>query len=78
MNDRIRVDGTRALAEATARAGAKMLVVQSISWIARPADESAFDEDSPFHADPSIRSTADMETGPAAERRLIVLFRIHC
>jgi len=61
MNDRIRVDGTRALAEATARAGAKMLVVQSITWIARPADESAFDEDSPFHADPSIRSTADME-----------------
>ena len=61
MNDRIRVDGARALAEATARAGANMLVVQSITWIARPADESAFDEDSPFHAAPSIRSTADME-----------------
>jgi len=61
MNNRIRVEGTRALAEATARAGAKMLVLQSITWIARPADGSAFDEDSPFNSDPSIRTTADME-----------------
>jgi len=56
------VDGTRALAEATARAGAKMLVVQNITWIARPVDGSAFDEDSPFNSDPSIRSVAEMET----------------
>jgi nucleoside-diphosphate-sugar epimerase len=62
MNNRIRVDVTRAPAEATARAGAKTLVVQSITWIARPADGSAFDEDSPVNSDPSIRSTADMET----------------
>jgi nucleoside-diphosphate-sugar epimerase len=62
MNNRIRVDGTRALAEATASAGANIFVVQGMTWIARPADGSAFDEDSPFNSDPSIRPTADMET----------------
>ncbi len=62
MNDRIRRDGTRALAECTARIGAKMLLVQSITWVARPADGSAFDEDSPLNPDFTTQSTADMET----------------
>ncbi len=62
MNDRIRVEGTRALVEATARVGGKTLVVQSITWIARPADESEFDEGSPYNSDPMIQSTAVMET----------------
>jgi hypothetical protein len=39
-----------------------MLVVQSVTRIARPADGSAFDEDSPFNSDPSTQTTADMET----------------
>jgi nucleoside-diphosphate-sugar epimerase len=62
MNSRIRAEGTCALAEATDRVGAKILVVQSITWIARPSDGSAFDENSPFNSDPSIQSTAEMET----------------
>lgn len=62
INNRIRVQGTRALVEATARVGAKMLVVQSITWIARPADGSEFDEHSPYNSDSTIHSTAEMET----------------
>ena len=61
-NDRIRREGTRALATAAARAGAKQFLVQSITWVARPEDESAFDEDSPPHTDFVTRSTAEMET----------------
>jgi nucleoside-diphosphate-sugar epimerase len=62
MNNRIRVEGTCALVEATERVGAKMIVVQSITWIARPSDGSAFDEYSAFNSDPTIQSTAEMET----------------
>jgi nucleoside-diphosphate-sugar epimerase len=61
-NDQIRREGTRALAECAARTGAKKLLVQSITWVARPADQSAFDEDSPFHTDPVSQSAAEMET----------------
>lgn len=61
MNDRIRRDGTRALAEAAARIGAAALLVQSITWVARPADQSAFDEDSPVNPDAITQSAADME-----------------
>jgi nucleoside-diphosphate-sugar epimerase len=62
MNNRIRVDGTRTLAEAAARVGAKMFVVQSVTWVARPADGSAFDENSPFNSDPILRTAGEMET----------------
>lgn len=61
-NDRIRHEGTRALAECAARTGAKKLLVQSITWVARPADHGAFNEDSPFHTDPISQSAAEMET----------------
>jgi nucleoside-diphosphate-sugar epimerase len=60
-NDRIRREGTRALAEAAAKTGAAALVVQSITWVARPADQSAFDEDSPVHPDAVTQSAAEME-----------------
>ncbi len=62
LNDRIRRDGTRALARAAANVGAKQFLVQSITWVARPADQSAFDENSPLRPEPNIQSTADMET----------------
>ena len=62
MNDRIRRDGTRALADCAARIGARMLLVQSITWAARPTDGSAFDEDSPLCPDFITQSAADMET----------------
>ncbi|MGH9745795.1 MAG: NAD-dependent epimerase/dehydratase family protein [Candidatus Acidiferrales bacterium] len=61
-NDRIRIDGTRALAEAAAKVGAKQFLVQSITWVARPADQSAFDENTPPHTDFVTRSTLEMET----------------
>jgi nucleoside-diphosphate-sugar epimerase len=62
MNDRIRRDGTKALAECAARVGAKTLLVQSITWVARPSDQGPFDEDSPFNTDFVTKSAGDMET----------------
>jgi len=62
MNDRIRRSGTRALAETAGRIGAEALLVQSITWVARPADQSAFDENSPLQPDAVTQSAADMET----------------
>ena len=44
MNDRLRRDGTRALAEAAGRVNAKSFVFQSIVWAVRPPDQSPFDE----------------------------------
>jgi nucleoside-diphosphate-sugar epimerase len=61
MNDRIRREGTRVLAEVAARVGAKMFMVQSISWVARPEDQGPFNEDSPVHPDFITQSAADME-----------------
>jgi nucleoside-diphosphate-sugar epimerase len=62
MNDRIRREGTKALAECAARVGAKAMLVQSITWVARPAGQGPFDEDSPLHTDFVTKSAADMET----------------
>jgi nucleoside-diphosphate-sugar epimerase len=61
-NDRIRRDGTRALALTAGRVGARQFLVQSITWVARPENQSAFDEDSPPHTDFITRSTVEMET----------------
>lgn len=44
LNDRLRREGTRALTEAAAKLGAKTYVQQSVVWVARPADDSFFDE----------------------------------
>ncbi|HEU4510416.1 MAG TPA: NAD(P)-dependent oxidoreductase [Pyrinomonadaceae bacterium] len=44
MNDRLRREGTRALAQAAAKLGAKSYIQQSVVWVARPADDSFFDE----------------------------------
>ena len=62
MNDRIRLEGTRALADCAARIGAKSFLVQSITWVARPADRDPFDEDSPYHTDFVTQSAAEMES----------------
>lgn len=43
-NDRLRREGTRALTEAAAKLGARTYIQQSIVWVARPADDSFFDE----------------------------------
>jgi 2-alkyl-3-oxoalkanoate reductase len=44
LNDRLRREGTRALTEAAAKLGAKTYLQQSVVWVARPADDSFFDE----------------------------------
>lgn len=47
MNDRLRREGTEALTEAAARLGARTYIQQSVVWVARPADDSFFDEKTP-------------------------------
>jgi 2-alkyl-3-oxoalkanoate reductase len=61
MNDHIRRKGTRCLTEAAGKVGAKAYLQQSIVWVARPKDESAFDEDSPVVPEPAIQSAIDAE-----------------
>src|SRR6202140_3506673 len=61
MNDRIRRKGTRCLTEAAAKIGAKTYLQQSVVWVARPRDESAFDEDSPAVPEPAVQSAIDAE-----------------
>ena len=61
MNDRIRRKGTRCLTEAAAKIGAKSYVQQSIVWVARPKDDSPFDESSPVVPEPTIQSAIDSE-----------------
>jgi len=62
MNDRIRRKGTRCLTEAASKIGAKTYLQQSITWVARPKDDSPFDENSPLVPDPKIQSAIDAET----------------
>jgi 2-alkyl-3-oxoalkanoate reductase len=61
MNDRIRRKGTRCLTEAAAKIGAKTYLHQSIAWVARPKNDSPFDEDSPTVPEPTIQSAIDAE-----------------
>jgi nucleoside-diphosphate-sugar epimerase len=61
MNDHIRRKGTRCLTEAAAKIGAKTYLQQSIAWVARPKDDSPFDEDSALVPDPTIQSAIDAE-----------------
>ena len=61
MNDHIRRKGTRCLSEAAAKIGAKTYLQQSIAWVARPQDDSAFDENSPVIPDPAVQSAIDAE-----------------
>jgi 2-alkyl-3-oxoalkanoate reductase len=59
INDRIRVEGTRALTEVASRVGASQFIFQSVAWVARPDDQSAFDENSPANPDEVIRSAVE-------------------
>jgi nucleoside-diphosphate-sugar epimerase len=61
MNDRIRREGTRALVEAAARVGARLYLQQSVVWVARPEDESSFDEDTEPRPAPLYRAANDAE-----------------
>lgn len=61
MNDRLRREGTRALAACAAKTGARVFLQQSIVWLARPADGSFFDEASRPNPDDITRSALDGE-----------------
>lgn len=62
LNDRLRREGTRALTEAAAMLGAKTYIQQSIVWVARPTDDSFFDERTPVEQpDEVYRSAFDGE-----------------
>src|SRR5216684_5378505 len=61
MNDHIRRKGTRCLTEAAAKIGAKTYLQQSITWVARPKNESPFDENSPTVPAPAVQSAIDAE-----------------
>ena len=62
LNDRLRREGTRALTEAAAKVGAKTYLQQSIVWVARPTDDSFFDEKTPIERpDELYRSAYDGE-----------------
>lgn len=60
-NDRIRREGTRALAAAAGAVGAEQYVQQSVTLVARQPDGSAFDEDSVPHPDRLTQSALDGE-----------------
>ncbi|HEY8558859.1 MAG TPA: NAD-dependent epimerase/dehydratase family protein [Pyrinomonadaceae bacterium] len=62
MNDRLRREGTRALTQAAAKIGARVYLQQSVVWVARPADDSFFDETTAGeNSDELYRSARDGE-----------------
>ena len=79
MNDHIRRKGTRCLAEAAGKIGAKAYIQQSVVWVANPKDGVPFDEDSPVVADSLLQSAVDAEAiareGGAAEGFTTVILR---
>lgn len=61
INDRIRIQGIESLIEVARRTSAKQLILQSVVWVARPDDESPFDEDDPVNPDEGTASAATAE-----------------
>jgi nucleoside-diphosphate-sugar epimerase len=61
MNDRLRREGTSSLALCAAKVGARIYLQQSIVWLARPADDSFFDETSEPNTDAVTQSALDAE-----------------
>ncbi|MGD9723031.1 MAG: NAD-dependent epimerase/dehydratase family protein [Pirellulales bacterium] len=61
LNDRIRRQGTEALARCAGQVGARTFVFQSIVWVASPSDGSPFDESSPPRPTNVTQSALDGE-----------------
>lgn len=61
LNDRVRREGAQVLTKAAVNVGADQYLQQSIVWVARQPDGTAFDEDSARHPDPSTQSAVDAE-----------------
>ena len=60
-NDRIRVEGTKALIDAARNVNATKLILQSIVWVARQPDGSWFDEDATPRPDRTAQSAVEAE-----------------
>lgn len=61
INDEIRIKGIESLCEVARRTGAGQLIFQSVVWVARPDDQSPFDEDAPVNPDDVTQSAASAE-----------------
>lgn len=61
LNDRVRREGAENLTDAVAAVGADRHLQESVVWVARQPDGSAFDEDSPTHPTPTTASAVDAE-----------------
>ncbi len=61
INDEIRIRGVESLIEVARRTGARQLIFQSVVWVARPDDESPFDERAPVSPDDVTQSAATAE-----------------
>jgi 2-alkyl-3-oxoalkanoate reductase len=61
LNDQVRINGIESLSEVALRTETKHLIFQSIVWVARPDDQSAFDEDTPVNPDEVTDSAAKAE-----------------
>ena len=62
MNDRIRTAGTRALAEAAGRVGARRYLQQSVAWVVETApDGPPFDESTPPRPPVLLRTAVEVE-----------------
>jgi 2-alkyl-3-oxoalkanoate reductase len=61
LNDRIRREGTEALARSAGQVGAKTFIFQSIVWVANPPGDEAFDETSQPHPTAITQSALDGE-----------------
>lgn len=60
-NDRIRRAGTQALTHCAAQVGARLYLQQSVIWVAQPAGDAPFTEDTPPAPDAVVRSALDGE-----------------
>jgi nucleoside-diphosphate-sugar epimerase len=78
MNDRLRREGTEALTRYASRVGAGQYVQESITWLARPADGSSYDETTTPHPPTLLQSALDgeriaLEAGARAGFRTAVM-----
>jgi nucleoside-diphosphate-sugar epimerase len=74
-NAALRINGTRNLADAAAEAGARRFIAQSISWVYRPGEAPAA-EDEPLDLDASggpVHAVAELEAQTARSPEWVVL-----
>ena len=79
-NDRIRVEGTKALIDAARNVNATKLILQSIVWVARQPDGPWFDEDATPNPDRTAQSALEAEqlAQQAADERGLGVSILRC